>query len=294
MPSHLAVADESYTTNSRFRSVAVVTLKDWDARRINWRFGQLIKDSDLKEFKWKKLKQARERFAAEKIIELTLQLAHEEKLRVDTLIWDTQDGRHNIQGRDDIANLQIMYFQLFKNVMRYRWPADSTWHLYPDENSALDWKVMKSFLDKTGFTALPRSLGSESFQTRLQRDFQVLRIQEVNSKHTPLCQVADLFAGLGAYSYAGFEQYRHWLNTQSGQQQMQFFDNQLEPDLSNRDQARGAIIQCLHHGCKKHHWRVGLTSSRGLKSYDPNQPINFWLYEAQHRLDKAPVRHNQP
>jgi hypothetical protein len=289
MPTHLAVADESYTTASRFRSVAMVTFEDRNRIRINQRFGQLIKDSNLKEFKWKKLKQAREKFAAEKIIALTLELALEGKLRVDTLIWDTQDERHEVQGRDDIANLQIMYFQLFRNVMRYRWPADSTWHLYPDENSALDWKEVKSFLDKTGFSVAEPSLVTENFQTRLQRDFKVSRIHQVKSHQIPLCQVADLFAGLGAYSYAEAEKYRYWLTIKTGQQKMPGADN--PPKLSNRDKTRCEVIHLLHQSCEKQRWRVGFAS--GLKTCNPNEPINFWLYQPQHPLDKAPVRNSQ-
>jgi hypothetical protein len=36
--------------------------------------------------------------------------------------------------------------------------------------------------------------------------------------------------------------------------------------------------------------KIGLDNAGGLRSYDPKKRINFWLYEPQHVLDKAPVR----
>ena len=286
--THIAYSDESYQTASRYRSIAVVTLRATDERAITQSFSEILQGSGISEFKWEKLRQARERFAALKMLDKTIELAIQKKLRVDVLIWDTHDSRHQIPGRDDVANLQRMYYHLFKNVLQRRWPSESTWRLHPDENTALDWETVQDFLDAAGFGfRIDGNLFEGGFRLRLKRDFGVLQIAQACSEKTPLCQVADLFAGLGAFSHSAYDKYETWLHLQSGQ--MSLFGGR-ECTVSNRERERFRVMQHLDKECKKHKLRVGLKSSRGFKTYDPQYPINFWLYEPQHPEDKAPIR----
>jgi hypothetical protein len=293
-PTHIAFADESYYTNSRYRSIAVITLEASHEKSLTPLFKELLEGSGLTEFKWEKLRQARERFAALKMLEKTIELSIKGQMRVDVLIWDTQDSRHRIQGRDDIANFQRMYYHLFKNVLQRRWPAGSTWQLCPDENSALDWTTVQDYLDVAGLNIrVEGNLFDEgSFSLRLERDFNILEICEACSSETPLCQLADLFAGLGAYSHSAYDNYEHWLRAQSGQMPLglDFGSDCAEPKLSNKDRERCTVIKYLDDVCKRCKLYVGLKSSRGFKTHDPGFPINFWLYEPQHPDDKAPVR----
>lgn len=116
--THVAYSDESYYTDERYRSIAVVTLENSDKDNFSRTFGELISGSQISEFKWNKLRQARERFAAMKMIDEAIILAQNRHIRIDVLIWDTEDSRHGIKGRDDIANLQRMYYHLFKYVLK--------------------------------------------------------------------------------------------------------------------------------------------------------------------------------
>jgi hypothetical protein len=132
LPTHIAYSDESYQTGSRYRSIAVITLDTLHDKAITETFRDVLQDSGVKEFKWERLRQARERFAALKMLDKMIELSTEQKLRVDTLIWDTHDHRHQILRRDDIGNLQRMYYHLFKNVLQRRWPTGGTWQLCPE------------------------------------------------------------------------------------------------------------------------------------------------------------------
>lgn len=285
--THVAYSDESYQTASRYRSVAVITLDAADEPAFTLTFGDLLRESGISEFKWEKLRQARERFAALKMLDKTIELAIEDRLRVDVLIWDTHDSRHQIPDRDDVANLQRMYYHLFKNVLQRRWPAESIWILRPDENTALDWMTVQDFLDAAGLgIRIDGDLFEGGFRSRLKRDFSIFQIEEVCSAKTPLSQLADLFAGLGAFSYSAYDKYASWLSSQSGQ--MSLFDQQ-PPKVSNREQERFTVIKHLKEQCKTHKLGVGLKSSRGFRTYNPAYPINFWLYEPQHPDDKAPT-----
>lgn len=212
-------------------------------------------------------------------------------LRVDTLIWDTYDSRHQVPGRDDVANLQRMYYHLFKNVLQRRWPRGSTWRLCPDENTALDWMTVQDYLDMAGVGfRVDGDLFSGGFRLRLQRDFRVLQISEACSAETPLCQLADLFAGLGAFSHLAYDRYESWLNPQSGQMQLELGLDSSSREPGKSDRERFVIMKHLDDECKKRKMGVGLKSSWGFQTHDPRQPINFWLYEPQHPDDKAPVK----
>ena len=290
--THIAYSDESYSTASRYRSIAAVTLEMSRDQAISHSIQELLKESNVKEFKWAKLRQARERFAALKMIDQALEFSIQGWLRVDVLIWDTHDSRHNIPGRDDVANLQRMYYHLFKNVLQRRWPAGSVWKLCPDENSALDWMTVQDVLDATGLDLRVEGdlFDGGAFRVRLARDFGIQKICEMCSADTPLCQLADLFAGLGAYSHSAYEKYESWLRVQSGQLMLGLGLDDDDARLSNRDRERCKVIQHLDRQCKQRKLRVGLKSSRGFKTYDPTFPINFWFYEPQHPDDQAPVR----
>jgi len=291
-PTHIAYSDESYTTASRYRSIAAVTLEMPRDRGISQSVKELLKASEVGEFKWEKLRQARERFAALEMIGKTVELSTQGQLRVDVLVWDTHDNRHNIQGRDDVANLQRMYYHLFKNVLQRRWPTGSTWQLCPDENSALDWNTVQDFLDTAGLNIrVEGNLFDEGgFRLRLARDFSILEICEVCSADMPICQLADLFAGLGAYSHASYDKYQSWLRAQSGQMVLDLGLRRIEKKLSNRDRERCVVMKHLNDCCKRRKLRVGLKSSRSFRTYDPGFPINFWMYKPQHPGDRAPVR----
>lgn len=292
--THIAYSDESYSTASRYRSIATVTLEMSRDHEISLAVEELLKESDVKEFKWEKLHQARERFAALKMIDQALEFSMRGWLRVDVLIWDTHDSRHSIPGRDDVANLQRMYYHLLKNVLQRRWPAGSVWRLCPDENSALDWMSVQDFLDAAGLELRVEGdlFASEAFRLRLERDFRIQQIREMCSADTPLCQLADLFAGLGAYSHSEHGKYEHWLRIQSGQLALDLGLGFDEEKLSNRDRERCVVIQHLNQHCKQRKLRVGLESTRGFKTHDPRFPVNFWLYEPQHPDDQAPIRVN--
>ena len=110
----------------------------------------------------------------------------------------------------------------------------------------------------------------------------------------PSIRVADLFAGLGAYSYAAYETYEAWHDSQAGQSRLPGLENGTQhdtpPKFTNRERERCTGIHHLNKTCKRHKMKVGLKSSRGFKTYDPRRPINFWPYEPQHPDDKAPLR----
>lgn len=294
--THEAFADESYTDH-RYRSVAVVTLEASRSAEVSSEIADILDRAQVAELKWTKLRQARDRFAALHVIDAILDRAIRSHLRVDVLVWDTEDSRHKIPERDDIANLQRMYYYLCRNVLSTRWPPQSTWALFPDENTAMDWISVQNRLDAAG--ASLRAPGDPSaptlFRINFAREFRIQHIAEVDSKTTPLAQVADLFAGLGAFSYMAYPTYALWRLGASGQEDLPLSEvtsGRLVMPPGKSDLDRFQVMIHLDETCKANRLTVGLKSSQGFRTYDPRLPLNFWLYAPQSESDKAPTKGN--
>lgn len=286
MVTHVAYSDECSYNIGRYRSIAMVTLDAASAGIFSQAVRSLLNESAVREFKWQRLRQARERFAAEKLVDFSIKKALLSALRIDVLVWDMEDSRHRIKGRDDVANFQRMYYHLFKNALQ-RWSGSNTWSLYPDQNSALDWQTVQDYLDAVGLSAAVNEQPT-LFRIRLSREFRIDEVQEVNSEITPLCQVADLFAGISVFSRDRFKIYQSWKKRQ--QPALPLLSQDEPITLSNSDRERCKVLSHLNSKCKAHKLGVSLETKQGLWTPYPSNPINFWIYQPQHSEDKAPVR----
>lgn len=292
--SHLAFSDESRHNIGRFRSVAVLTCKKDVAKDLRQVISQLIYEGDLKEFKWHKLRQARDRFVALKIIDHSLDNIRSNSIRIDVLIWDIQDSRHLIDKRDDNLNLQLMYYHLLRNVMRSRWPNNAVWSIHPDEHSSMDWDKIAEILYYKSHEVIqhPSNLFSRNhrdYSLSLKREFGIYTIKQVCSHEEPLSQVADLFAGIAAYSYSIFERYLQWENQHHTQLSLEL-GNQKEIILSNSENERFLVLSHLSQACKRRKLGISYNTTKGLHTHNPSNPLNFWKYKPQSNYDKAPTK----
>jgi len=287
--THIGFSDESNWNTGRFRSIGLVTTTVAALDDLNQQLTQLLAESDVREFKWQKLQGARERFAAKKMCDLAVEAALRQQLRVDVLIWDIEDSRHKVAGRDDIANLQRMYYHLFRNVLRARWPNDALWRLHPDEHTAMDWQTIEDCLQSVAERLeVKRSvLTGGKFQLRLRREFGIQEICSVSSSDQPLLQLADLFAGMAVFSRAQFSPYQAWLEQSSSQLKL-FEDHAEMTRASGSSKERFQVLQHFDEACKRRKLGVSLKTNRGLWTRWPGNPLNFWMYEPQHPEDKAP------
>ncbi|BAY52770.1 hypothetical protein NIES2134_121500 [Thermostichus vulcanus NIES-2134] len=289
--THIGFADESHWNTGRFRSLGLVTLPLNCLKVAESEVRRLLDESQVREFKWKKLDGAKERFAAEKLCEFAVERACARQLRVDVLVWDIEDSRHKIARRDDIANLERMYYHLFRNVLRARWPNDAVWRLCPDEHTALDWGTLEDCLKNVSAgVEVERSLFTGGqFPIQLRQEFGIEEIQPVLSGANPLLQLADLFAGLTVFSRDKFDGYQKWLQDTSPQARS-FDKDDASADPSRISFERFKVLKEFYELCKARKLGVNLEKKRGLWTPTPKNPINFWLYEPQHPEDKAPQK----
>lgn len=272
--THVAFADETSYNTGRFPGIALVSLPQSDASKVGQDIGRILQQSNVNEFKWERLNSAKSRFAAIRLIDYAIEQAADKMLRVDVLTWDMQDGRHQVPKLDKIANLQRMYYHLFRNVLRTRWSDEAIWQLRPDEHSAMAWDKVLDYLDIGSLSWVP----SDKLELRLKRDFQIHEIQPAKSNQEPLVQLADLFAGLGSYSRACYGRYQSWQKSP------------LAAELSHTDRERCRVITELDQRCKRRRLGVSLKTHHGLRTLNPQKPINFWWYVPQHATDTAPTR----
>lgn len=284
--THIGFSDESNWNVGRFRSLALVTLSMAKLETLQSNLQQMLKDYGIKEFKWQKLRSTQTRVAALKICDYTIGRVRAGDLRIDVLVWDTEDSRHKVKGRDDTANLERMYYHLFRNVMRMRWPHDAVWKLCPDQNTALDWQNVKKYLDIASYyTKIERS---DMLAPKLRKEFNIEEINPSNPKDSPLLQLADFFAGLAGFSYRKFDEYSEWIEKQARAIKLSSSPKIISP--SNSDRNRFAVLEQFYIKCRENKLGVSLKTSRGLRTRNPAKPINFWMYTPQHPNDKAPTK----
>lgn len=280
-------SDESYITAERYRSIAAFSFPNKYFGEIDSSLKHILKESDVKEFKWQKLRNAKYRLCAEKLLHYILDNhLFDKKIRIDVLIWDTHDSRHSIQGRDDISNFERMFFHLLKNVMTKR-GKNTIWNIFPDEKHEIDWFTVNECLANVG-------KWREIFRDRLFGDaiseqfYQINTFKQITSIDEPCCQIADMFAGLAVFSKKSYSKYNDWCS--NNDPQLCLFEPDSKPSFTNKENERFEILNNFVLKCNSKRLGVSINSKECLCTFDPNNPINFWHYVPQHSLDKAPIR----
>ena len=281
--THKGFSDESSWNQNRYRSIGLVTALTGIADTAGKTVASALEESGVREFAWKDLTTAKRRFAAEKIVDHVVELASPGQLRVDVLIWDTHDARHRIMGRDDTANLARMYYHLMANVMRDRWPRDASWTQHVDKRTDIDWTELEQCL--AGRTRKERDVSQAELYGSTYRSPP--SVEQASSSEHVLIQVADLFAGLSAFSWNEAQSHGEWLTSQSGQ--LRLIPQCSDVSVSNSAYPKHEVLEHLASR-RLPYVSLRAANGEGLRTYGPDHPINFWKYIPQGEFDKAPLR----
>lgn len=292
-PTHIIFSDESHWNEGRYRSISACSLRIDDLDKVEADLRGLLTSSGVKEFKWKEIGGARGRHAANKICDYVIDKVLKGEMRVDTVCWDIQDRRHNISGRDDVANLHRMYRFLFRNVLCERWPDNILWRICPDEHTAVDWAHIDSLLlwDREETKVLKDLFKADENADTLITQFSICEIVPALSNASPLIQVADLFAGMVCFSRNHYRDYL--LVERKYNSQLDFFlSDKAANDISTPVEDKARVLDKFNKICKMNKLGVSLKTFSGLKTFEPKKRINFWWYEPCHPNDRAPIRQN--
>ena len=278
-------SDESRHTEGRYRSLAAVSVPAGAVVALTERLQHALQLDSYGELKWKNIRRGRKRNRA--IAAVDVLIAHVATgVRVDVLTWDTQDSRHDVPNRDDVANYERMFFHLHRVLMQRR-GAQSRWHIRPDEQVNIDWDTIAQCLTSRGTWRTGRNLATLSAEFRHFVP-SVLTFREVNSAETPLCQLADLLAGMAAYTRTNAHVVRRQIDEPKEQKSLFGNDDQATPGRADRHRFR--VIWHLYGKCRALKLGVSLRELGYLRTHSPAMPINFWHYEPQHHRDRAPTR----
>jgi len=202
---YTAYTDESYIIAERYRSICSFSFKTGVATEIRNNLLEILKESDVQEFKWQKVKDAKYRFCANKLIYFILDSLHKYDIRIDVVVWDTYDSRHDITGRDDDANFERMFFHLLTNSMKRR-KRESKWSIYPDERMGINWKAVRDCLKSVG--KQQEYIRSPMFGNFFDDPhYNIENLNEIDSELFPCCQVSDFFAGISVFSKNNYNKY---------------------------------------------------------------------------------------
>ena len=290
--SHVTFSDESSWNTGRFRSIGMVSASRISALSLHQELRQVFADSQVDELKWQKVRTAKYRFAATKVIDSCAQRLSSNLIRIDVLVWDSRDIRHSVARPDLVANLQIMYYHLFRNVMSRRWPSDCIWRHIPDEHTGIDWRAVQDYLSRkdkhlvSELTPQDEDEDLNAFSWRLRRLFRVHEITECRSQEMCLTQVADLFAGIGAFSRESYVGYRAWRANRGYSAGL--FAEADPAGTSSGLAEKYSVMDHLETKVRQMALEISLDSSRGFRTMNPRLPLNFWWYEPQSVHDKAP------
>ena len=285
--NYAVFSDESRHTQGRYRSIAAVSLPASSVVPLTERLKDVLGFAKRRELKWHGVgaRGHRDVDRAMAVIDLLLGQTSE-GIRADVVTWDTCDERHEVTDRDDIANYERMFFHLHRALMKRR-GLESRWHIRPDEQVSIDWDTLAQCLNSDGTWRPSVEVLSLSEEMRSFLP-AVLTFRQVDSAKTPLCQVADLLAGMAAYTRTEATLVRKQMDGAPGQQTL------FQPPDSGVPSARGhgrfRVVSHLYHECKSRRLGVSLREHGYLRSHDPSMPLNFWHYTPQHTRDKAPTR----
>ena len=280
--------DESL--GDRFKSLCSVSLLDANLKEIQDVFRNILSKYKVSEIKFNELRTHKPKIdCAKKFIEEAINLASQKQLRIDVLIWDTQDSRHNIVGRDDKENLERMYYHLLRTVIEAWKIFKFNW--YPDEQSEYDYKKIAEFISSTKYPRKdPPNLLKLFEEERIQ--FVIKKLEVQKSHHQPLIQLADLFAGFGCFSREQADKFYEWKCRNEAENNLRLFTTNID-NLDEENKTiinRFKLITNIAKECKGKGISVSIDSNNYLKSFKKELHINFWHYESQGEYDKAPTK----
>lgn len=250
---------------------------------INDKLNEILIRYDIKskKFKWNKFNSRDKVNALEEFLEYFFKLMFGNIVFIHTIIWDIQDSRHEIVGRDDNKNLSMMYYKLIKNFSEDKLKNGDVLTIYPDRNNSIDWSLIEEILPNDGIYNTKKL----SFCTAC---FSKVMIEESNTSENALIQIADIFAGMGRTSYEDYDNYEKWTNRT--QQSLFPNENLNRVQISGKDKHRFKIYEFVDKQSKRKSWTVSLRTNKGFSTYDKSKPLNFWFYKPQHDEDKAPLK----
>jgi hypothetical protein len=276
-----AYSDESgINPGDRYTSVSVVSGEAEALNHLRDKLGEVLRDAKIREVKFSKIDRygSPYRKAAVDFVGCAVDFAVYNRVRVDTITTDNEWINGEGYGSYSEPDLEGMYYQVLPNVGR-RW-GRTEWDFYPDENSGVNWSGLVSSLNTTSM--LSTEWGRKRFIGGSDEDaeFQFSEVEELNSAGEPLIQLADVFAGIARFSHEDNGGCAEWVERSRDGSEGIWIPS-MAGDKGNKERSnecRYELIGGLYSICHSHRLYVSLRTEKHLKTWRPENPINFWDY----------------
>ena len=143
--THEAYSDESSHNQGFYGAISLISLEKELSKEMNNKIKSILETSNVAELKWNKIRSAKHRYCAFKVIDYLFSVPWTNRFRIDVVIWNIQERKRKY-SQDDIASLKRMYHHIFKNIVQ-RWPNESSWKFFPDRHTEIDWKKTEEILN---------------------------------------------------------------------------------------------------------------------------------------------------
>lgn len=269
--THIAYSDESNHTASKFGSICLITGDKKSMKLFEKDLAGTLESSNVKEFKFDQINSGKMIHCGLKMIDKLFPYLLNKKIRVDILIWSPQErDKHLPENSKKVFGK--MYYHLLNHVLGSRWNNSSIWAIYPDQQSLINWNELKEILENTDkkISISKKENGGHIFEILCKN--KICEIEEVNSMNYPICQIADLFAGVGSSGHLRKEALVLYDDCQT------HLGGKLINN-TNKDIGKIRIISHLRKKCRDNEFKIDFSPNKGIKTIDPNNPINFWLFK---------------
>lgn len=69
------------------------------------------------------------------ILDILFNFADRGFLRVDTIIWETNDSRYPRNQTNSGEKLNVLYYLQLRNILSNMWGEKTSWHIYSDQQN---------------------------------------------------------------------------------------------------------------------------------------------------------------
>lgn len=284
MKSGVIFSDESgIDRRNRFGAICTISGPREVLLKLHSELNKVLDSYKRSDFGFSKVKGRKNLNLAKELVDIGLKYIHSKKIWIHILIWDKNDDRHRVQGRDDNANLARMYYHIIKQV-HIDWRNIDDWSFYPDQFSAIDWSddVIK-FIRNTKFCEDPNLFESEP----LVRFPEYLKVEEKDSKVMSIIQLSDLFAGIVRASRDKNQEFEAFLEIISNQ--LELFKND-SVSISNNLEPKLELLKYFREESSKLRLGVNFSVNKYFATFNKKNNIFIWHYSSQGDYDKAPVK----
>ena len=277
-----AYSDESgINVGDRYTSVSVVSGEAEVLNCLRDKLGKTLRDKNVDEVKFSEIKRYGSSVAKAAInfIECTVNdFAIYNRVRVDTITTDNACLAGDNYDSGNKPELERMYYCVLANIVR-RWRY-TKWGFSPDMNSGINWSEIVSFLNMSRLQKRVKKPLLIELMLSEDVQFQFSEVEQLNSAEEPLVQLADLFAGMARFSHEDNVNCAEWVERWRDVKQGELIPYMARNNgnITRSKECRYRLIGGLYFLCRRHGLYVSIRSENHLKTWRPQNPINFWDY----------------